>query len=156
MKNLILILFSFPMFVNVLFMQGCQKDTLPQNISTVEGAYKTIIGEWEWEKTTIARRGQEPTIQNSLSENKTRKLVLSENKTLSIIENGNIIARYNYNIVTSAQVTGTGFDEKELLLKLVPLNNNDPTGISSISFLKNILILSNRLGTTDYYIRNHF
>jgi hypothetical protein len=82
---------------------SCQKEKLPNEVKTVEDAYRVIVGAWEWEKTEIIYRGQEnATYKTPETENKTMHYIFRKDGSAVIIENSNDFMDYEFEITSTA------------------------------------------------------
>ncbi|MCC5937446.1 MAG: hypothetical protein JJU34_09200 [Lunatimonas sp.] len=120
---------------------GCQNDELPDEIRTVDEAYKAIVGNWEWKKSLVINRRQGNTlVQTPKSEGITKQYVFQRNKSMQYIENGSILWKSEYEI-----------EVNETKLRLQILETGFSTGIS---FNSDTLVFINRVfGDNEFYIR---
>src|SRR5690606_4847823 len=93
-------LLSMALILCLLILGGCQKSKqkkLPDEVKTIEDAYRVIVGDWEWEKTIIQYRGQDnPQYETPDTENKTIQYVFRKNGTAVKIENGSDFIDYKF------------------------------------------------------------
>jgi 3',5'-cyclic AMP phosphodiesterase CpdA len=91
---------------------SCQKEKLPNEVKTVEDAYRVIVGAWEWEKTVMQGRGQDkPIYETPETENKTIQQIFTENNKLKVIEiinNVNKNTDYEYSIIANSSDENVG------------------------------------------------
>ena len=77
---------------------GCQDDELPDEVRTLNDAYKVIVGEWEWTKSRVGDRFSGIIIQTSESEGTTRRYVFRRDRSMQFIVNGIVIQDSEYSL----------------------------------------------------------
>lgn len=141
-------LFSITLVLLMPMLGACQKEGLPTEAKTVEDAYRMIVGEWEWERTEINHRGQShTTYETPETENKAIQYVFQKNGTAVKIENGSEFVDYSFEIKST--------EPGDFHLTLSPTDKNIQVSTTFLIFYNGCLILTNRLGSSSYYIRKN-
>lgn len=155
MKTCIASRYSFficlaPWIFLIPLLSACQKEEtrrLPEQTHIVEEAVQAIVGTWEWEKTSIKYRGMEATYKTPETENKTIQYVFRKNGTAVKIENKSDSTEYNFEIKSISDASG------DFGITFSPLDQNMVPSSIYLIFFDDKMILTNRLGTSIYYIR---
>lgn len=143
-------IFLAPCIFLIPLFSACQKEDirrLPDQVHTVEEAGQAIVGSWEWEKTSIKYRGLETIQQTPETENKTIQYVFRDNGTAVKIENKSDWVEYNFEIKSISDASG------DFGITFSPLDQNMEPNSTYLIFHEDKMILTNRLGTSIYYIR---
>jgi|GEM_PF-4676897 len=113
--------------LTVPLLDACQKDRLPDEVKTAEDAYRTIFGEWEWEKTIIYDRGQEgPIYQTPETENKTVERAFMKNlKSYRVETIDKVGSRTDYRYIVTVDMPGGDDYSWTFVLKSVDANTKE-------------------------------
>ena len=133
---------------------GCQKEKLPNEISTLEDAYRAIVGKWEWKETIIRHRGQEtPIYKTPDTENMIIQDVFLKNRKSNTVETINKISTrtdYEYNITVDAS-GGEGYSSI-FVLTSTNINTNEKHH-STFQFKNTLVFLLRSPSVEFYYVR---
>jgi len=106
----------------VLMSFSCPREERPDDILTVEDAYKTLVGEWVWiETVSIDRINQTTHSTTPQMEGKTIHLVFNKDNELGIIDNDQQ-TDYRYSLVKDTG--GVGFSSTFIMTKEDVLTNS--------------------------------
>ena len=77
---------------------GCQDEEVPDEVRTLNDAYKVIVGEWEWTKSRVGDRFSGIIVQTPESEGTTRRYVFRRDRSMQFIVNGIVIQDSEYSL----------------------------------------------------------
>jgi|SRR5690554_4128746 len=127
------------MFLFLHLLGGCQDEELPDEVRTLNDAYKVIVGEWEWVRSVYLEWGGR-TVKTPESERTTRGYVFRKDRSMQRIENGTVMWSAEYRLEPSEEYFFLWVDESG--------------GSLTMSFRKDTLIFHNRpLGHSHVYLR---
>ncbi len=139
--SLSILIFFFVFALNT----SCQEE-MNQPVQTLDDVRKMIIGEWIWEKTTQLNKGQEPMVQTPDDDGNTVVYSFNEEGKMTILVNETITQDTVYEIELSSASPNPSVPEFKLGIA-------EPTGMLNLVLDKNMLTLSDGLGTSRIFVK---
>lgn len=76
---------------------GCQDEELPDEVRTLNDAYKVIVGEWEWVRS-VYMEWSGMTVKTPESEGTTRRYVFGQDRSMQFSVNGIVVQDSEYRL----------------------------------------------------------